>query len=164
MLLESVSSAVRSAENLLNIITEKKITFSGSFRIEDHFTGLYAFLEPVAPCYIFSLFPYFRAHIYLNLTIAFLIDIFAALNLRCIERLYGEHGLDVIDILHKNPATALPVILTRLKQKQDEWKKCRDDFDKIWAKVYAKNHYKSLDHRSFYFKQQDSKNSSAKCK
>ncbi|WZZ30241.1 hypothetical protein YC2023_013642 [Brassica napus] len=123
MLLESVSSAVRSAENLLNIITEKKITFSGSFRIEDHFT---------------------------------------ALNLRCIERLYGEHGLDVIDILHKNPATALPVILTRLKQKQDEWKKCRDDFDKIWAKVYAKNHYKSLDHRSFYFKQQDSKNSSAK--
>ncbi|CDY28682.1 BnaCnng05680D [Brassica napus] len=123
MLLESVSSAARTAENLLNIITEKKIAFSGSFRIEDHFT---------------------------------------ALNLRCIERLYGEHGLDVIDILHKNPATALPVILTRLKQKQDEWKKCRDDFDKIWAKVYAKNHYKSLDHRSFYFKQQDSKNSSAK--
>ncbi|KAJ0244664.1 Paired amphipathic helix protein Sin3-like 1 [Hirschfeldia incana] len=123
MLLESVSSAARSAENLLNVITEKKITFSDSFRIEDHFT---------------------------------------ALNLRCIERLYGEHGLDVIDILHKNPTTALPVILTRLKQKQDEWKKCRDDFDRIWAKVYAKNHYKSLDHRSFYFKQQDSKNSSAK--
>ncbi|CAH8340496.1 unnamed protein product [Eruca vesicaria subsp. sativa] len=123
MLLESVNSAARSAENLLNNITEKKITFSGSFRIEDHLT---------------------------------------ALNLRCIERLYGEHGLDVIDILHKNPATALPVILTRLKQKQDEWTKCRDDFDKIWAKVYAKNHYKSLDHRSFYFKQQDSKKSSAK--
>jgi paired amphipathic helix protein Sin3a len=123
MLLESVSSAARSAESLLNIITEKKISFSGSFRIEDHFT---------------------------------------ALNLRCIERLYGDHGLDVIDILNKNPATALPVILTRLKQKQGEWKKCRDDFDKVWANVYAKNHYKSLDHRSFYFKQQDSKNLSAK--
>ncbi|ESQ49942.1 hypothetical protein EUTSA_v10019899mg [Eutrema salsugineum] len=123
MLLESVCSAARSAENLLNIIIEKKITFSGSFRIKDHFT---------------------------------------ALNLRCIERLYGDHGLDVIDVLHKNPATALPVILTRLKQKQDEWKKCREDFDKVWAKVYAKNHYKSLDHRSFYFKQQDSKNLCAK--
>jgi paired amphipathic helix protein Sin3a len=46
MLLESVSSAARSAESLLNIITEKKISFSGSFRIEDHFTGLYAFLGP----------------------------------------------------------------------------------------------------------------------
>ncbi|XP_023641176.1 paired amphipathic helix protein Sin3-like 1 isoform X2 [Capsella rubella] len=123
MLLESVSSAARSAETLLNIITEKKISFSGPFRIEDHFT---------------------------------------ALNLRCIERLYGDHGLDVIDILHKNPATALPVVLTRLKQKEDEWKKCREDFDKVWANVYAKNHYKSLDHRSFYFKQQDSKNLSAK--
>ncbi|XP_057738666.1 paired amphipathic helix protein Sin3-like 2 isoform X4 [Arachis stenosperma] len=85
-------------------------------------------------------------------------DQFTALNLRCIERLYGDHGLDVIDILRKNPTHALPVILTRLKQKQEEWTKCRADFNKVWAEIYAKNHYKSLDHRSFYFKQQDSKN------
>lgn len=87
-----------------------------------------------------------------------------ALNLRCIERLYGDHGLDVMDILRKNLALSLPVILTRLKQKQEEWTKCRSDFNKVWAEIYAKNHYKSLDHRSFYFKQQDSKNLSAKCK
>ncbi|KAL1205946.1 Paired amphipathic helix protein Sin3-like 2 [Cardamine amara subsp. amara] len=123
MLLESVGSAAKSAEELLNIIIEKKISFEGSFRIEDHFT---------------------------------------ALNLRCIERLYGDHGLDVTDLIRKNPAAALPVILTRLKQKQDEWTKCREDFNVVWADVYAKNHYKSLDHRSFYFKQQDSKNLSAK--
>ncbi|ESQ41476.1 hypothetical protein EUTSA_v10012461mg [Eutrema salsugineum] len=123
MLLESVGSAAKSAEELLNIIIEKKISFEGSFRIEDHFT---------------------------------------ALNLRCIERLYGDHGLDVTDIIRKNPAAALPVILTRLKQKQDEWTKCREDFNVVWSDVYAKNHYKSLDHRSFYFKQQDSKNLSAK--
>ncbi|KAI4347649.1 hypothetical protein L6164_008441 [Bauhinia variegata] len=87
---------------------------------------------------------------------------FSALNLRCIERLYGDHGLDVVDILRKNPGYALPVILIRLKQKQDEWSQCRSDFNKVWAEIYAKNHYKSLDHRSFYFKQQDSKNLSAK--
>lgn len=58
MLLESVSSAARSAETLLNIITEKKIFFSGSFRIEDHFTGLYGFLGV-----ILSLFPYFGSFI-----------------------------------------------------------------------------------------------------
>ncbi|KAK9038348.1 hypothetical protein V6N11_023224 [Hibiscus sabdariffa] len=84
------------------------------------------------------------------------------LNLRCIERLYGDHGLDVLEILRKTPALALPVILTRLKQKQEEWTKCRSDFNKVWAEIYSKNHYKSLDHRSFYFKQQDSKNLSAK--
>ncbi|KAM0834829.1 hypothetical protein ACQ4PT_063342 [Festuca glaucescens] len=80
------------------------------------------------------------------------------LNLRCIERLYGDHGLDVVDVLRKNASVALPVILTRLKQKQDEWSRCRSDFNKVWAEIYAKNYHKSLDHRSFYFKQQDSKN------
>ncbi|KAK1383711.1 paired amphipathic helix protein Sin3-like 2 [Heracleum sosnowskyi] len=89
-------------------------------------------------------------------------DHFTALNFRCIERLYGDHGLDVLDILRKNTSLSLPVILIRLKQKQEEWSKCRLDFNKVWAEIYAKNHYKSLDHRSFYFKQQDSKNLSTK--
>ncbi|XP_017636091.1 paired amphipathic helix protein Sin3-like 2 [Gossypium arboreum] len=89
-------------------------------------------------------------------------DHFTVLNLRCIERLYGDHGLDVMEILRKTPTLALPVILTRLKQKQEEWTKCRLDFNKVWAEIYSRNHYKSLDHRSFYFKQQDSKNLSAK--
>ncbi|KAK8655383.1 hypothetical protein V6N13_107963 [Hibiscus sabdariffa] len=86
----------------------------------------------------------------------------SALNLRCIERLYGDHGLDVMDVLRKNAHLALPVILTRLKQKQEEWDRCRYDFNKVWAEIYAKNYHKSLDHRSFYFKQQDSKNLSTK--
>ncbi|KAH1239232.1 Paired amphipathic helix protein Sin3-like 3 [Glycine max] len=85
-----------------------------------------------------------------------------ALNLRCIERLYGDHGLDVMDVLKKNASLALPVILTRLKQKQDEWARCRSDFNKVWAEIYAKNYHKSLDHRSFYFKQQDTKSLSTK--
>ncbi|PKA63860.1 Paired amphipathic helix protein Sin3-like 4 [Apostasia shenzhenica] len=89
-------------------------------------------------------------------------DHFTSLNLRCIERLYGDHGLDVMDVLRKNASLALPVILTRLKQKQDEWSRCRSDFNKVWAEIYAKNYHKSLDHRSFYFKQQDTKSLSAK--
>ncbi|KAJ8451723.1 hypothetical protein Cgig2_018357 [Carnegiea gigantea] len=87
---------------------------------------------------------------------------FTAINLRCIERLYGDHGLDVMDVLRKNATLALPVILTRLKQKQEEWARCRADFNKVWAEIYAKNYHKSLDHRSFYFKQQDTKSLSTK--
>lgn len=87
-----------------------------------------------------------------------------ALDLRCIERLYGDHGLDVMDVLRKNASLALPVILHRLKQKQEEWLRCRSDTKKVWAEIYAKNYHKSLDHRSFYFKQQDSKSLSAKGK
>ncbi|KAK1374318.1 paired amphipathic helix protein Sin3-like 2 [Heracleum sosnowskyi] len=89
-------------------------------------------------------------------------DHLTALNLRCIERLYGDHGLDTLDILRKSPFHSMQVLLTRLRQKQEEWSKCRLNFNKVWANVYAKNHYKSLDHRSFYFKQQDSKNLSTK--
>ncbi|KAK1280748.1 Paired amphipathic helix protein Sin3-like 4 [Acorus gramineus] len=89
-------------------------------------------------------------------------DHFTALNLRCIERLYGDHGLDVLDVLRRNASLALPVILTRLKQKQEEWSRCRVDFNKVWAEIYAKNYHKSLDHRSFYFKQQDAKSLSTK--
>lgn len=89
-------------------------------------------------------------------------DYLKAIHLRCIERIYGDHGLDVVDLLRKNVSVALPVILSRLKQKQEEWIKCRGDMNKIWAEVYAKNYHKSLDHRSFYFKQQDKKSLSTK--
>ncbi|XP_068642202.1 paired amphipathic helix protein Sin3-like 4 isoform X2 [Aristolochia californica] len=89
-------------------------------------------------------------------------DHFTALNIRCIERLYGDHGLDVMDVIRKNASIALPVILARLKQKQEEWTRCRTDFNKVWAEIYAKNYHKSLDHRSFYFKQQDTKSLSTK--
>ncbi|XP_039121136.1 paired amphipathic helix protein Sin3-like 4 isoform X2 [Dioscorea cayenensis subsp. rotundata] len=89
-------------------------------------------------------------------------DYFTPLNLRCIERLYGDHGLDVMDIMRKNPVVAFPVILSRLKQKQEEWSRSRSDFNKVWAEIYARNYQKSLDHRSFYFKQHDTKSLSAK--
>jgi paired amphipathic helix protein Sin3a len=82
--------------------------------------------------------------------------------MRCIEQLYGDHGLDVVDVLRKNIGVALPVILTRLKQKQEEWSRCQSDFSKVWAEVYSKNYHKSLDHQSFYFKQQDKKNLNTK--
>uniref|UniRef100_A0A7N1A344 Histone deacetylase interacting domain-containing protein n=1 Tax=Kalanchoe fedtschenkoi TaxID=63787 RepID=A0A7N1A344_KALFE len=85
-----------------------------------------------------------------------------ALNLRTIDRLYGDHALDVMEVLKKNAALALPVVYTRLKQKQEEWIRCRADFNKVWAEIYAKNYHKSLDHRSFYFKQQDTKSLSTK--
>ncbi|GJR10891.1 paired amphipathic helix protein Sin3-like protein 2 isoform X1 [Tanacetum coccineum] len=37
----------------------------------------------------------------------------------CMERLYGDHGLDVTETLHRNPSVALPVMLTRLQQNQE---------------------------------------------
>jgi paired amphipathic helix protein Sin3a len=89
-------------------------------------------------------------------------DHFTAQHLRCIERIYGDHGLEMMELLRKNPSATLSVVLTRLKNKKEEWTKCLSDFNKVWADVYARNHNKSLDHRSFYFKLQDSENMNTK--
>lgn len=40
MLLESVSSTAKRAEELLNAINDNKIGGDGPIRIEDHFTGV----------------------------------------------------------------------------------------------------------------------------
>ncbi|KAH7445040.1 hypothetical protein KP509_02G103600 [Ceratopteris richardii] len=89
-------------------------------------------------------------------------DYLSAINIRCIERIYGDHSLDVVRLLRKNAIFAVPVILTRLKQKCDEWTKCKKDMNKVWAEVYAKNFHKSLDYQSFYIKEQDKKTLSIK--
>ena len=49
----------------------------------------------------------------------------AAIILRCIECIYGDRGLDVVDLLRENPTVALPMVLPRLQQKKDEWSVCR---------------------------------------
>ncbi len=41
----------------------------------------------------------------------------------------------------------------RLKEKDDEWKRARASLNKGWKEELERNYEKSLDHRSFYFKQ-----------
>eukprot|EP00005_Dracoamoeba_jomungandri_P004864 CAMPEP_0174252262 /NCGR_PEP_ID=MMETSP0439-20130205/1801_1 /TAXON_ID=0 /ORGANISM="Stereomyxa ramosa, Strain Chinc5" /LENGTH=1190 /DNA_ID=CAMNT_0015332775 /DNA_START=101 /DNA_END=3673 /DNA_ORIENTATION=+ len=86
----------------------------------------------------------------------------AVLHIRSIERIYGTKGPDVVEKLFTNPVVAVPVILKRLKQKDLEWRNARREWNKIWREVNEKNYHRSLDHRSFSFKQNDKKNLSAK--
>lgn len=65
--------------------------------------------------------------------------------LRCIEFLYGEHGLDVVELLHKNLVLALQVISRRLIWKSEELKMCLSNFDKVCHRVHAKNQFKLQD-------------------
>ena len=65
-------------------------------------------------------------------------------------------------LLRRNPAGAIPIILKRLKEKDAEWKKVKTQLNKNWKEVLERNYHKSLDHRSFYFKQADKKAVSSK--
>ncbi|KAG9041544.1 Transcriptional regulatory protein sin3 [Tulasnella sp. UAMH 9824] len=82
---------------------------------------------------------------------------------RIIKKVYGrEHGLDVIQALHESPSVAIPVILHRLKQKEEEWKRAQREWNKVWREVDARNFYKSLDHQGINFKNTDKKNVNSK--
>ncbi|KAG8901860.1 Transcriptional regulatory protein sin3 [Tulasnella sp. 403] len=77
---------------------------------------------------------------------------------RIIKKVYGrEHGLEVIQALHDSPSIAIPVILQRLKQKEEEWKRAQREWNKVWREVDARNFYKSLDHQGINFKVNDKK-------
>ena len=94
-----------------------------------------------------------------------------------------------MDCVRSSPATAIPIVLKvrferllcdcfffvqrqflvqfvlltqRLKDKGEEWKRARLELSKGWKEELEKNYPKSLDHRSFYFKQADKKQISAK--
>jgi paired amphipathic helix protein Sin3a len=78
-----------------------------------------------------------------------------SVQLRAIERIYGDCKHELRDKLFRHPLATVPVVLQRLKQKLEEWQKLQQEMQSIWAKVYEKNYSRSLDHRSFYFKQED---------
>jgi paired amphipathic helix protein Sin3a len=77
---------------------------------------------------------------------------------RVIKKIYGrEAGLEVIQSMQDLPAIAIPVVLTRLKQKEEEWKRAQREWNKVWREVDARNYQKSLDHQGITFKAADKK-------
>lgn len=82
---------------------------------------------------------------------------------KVIRKIYDkDRGFEVIDALHENPAVAVPVVLKRLKQKDEEWKRAQREWNKVWREMEQKVFYKSLDHLGLTFKQADKKLLTAK--
>jgi paired amphipathic helix protein Sin3a len=82
------------------------------------------------------------------------------IHLRSIERLYGigtDQGSDIRRMIQDYPAVTAPIVIERLREKEVEWQRVKLEVKPIWVDVYEKNYNKSLDHRSFYFKQTDKK-------
>ncbi|XP_028671981.2 paired amphipathic helix protein Sin3b [Erpetoichthys calabaricus] len=76
---------------------------------------------------------------------------------RAIYRIYGDKAAEIIEGLKKNPVTAVPIVLKRLKAKEEEWREAQQGFNKIWREQYEKAYLKSLDHQGVNFKQNDIK-------
>ncbi|KAH6909564.1 hypothetical protein BKA70DRAFT_1385698 [Coprinopsis sp. MPI-PUGE-AT-0042] len=81
-----------------------------------------------------------------------------AIHTRVVKKIYGrDQGMDVIASMQDSPALAVPVVLQRLKQKEEEWKRAQREWNKVWREVDARNYAKSLDHQAITFKAADKK-------
>uniref|UniRef100_A0AAQ4S0Z5 Paired amphipathic helix protein Sin3a n=1 Tax=Gasterosteus aculeatus aculeatus TaxID=481459 RepID=A0AAQ4S0Z5_GASAC len=76
---------------------------------------------------------------------------------KALQRIYGDKAHDIIDGLKKNPAASVPIVLKRLKMKEEEWREAQRGFNKIWREQNEKYYLKSLDHQGINFKQNDTK-------
>lgn len=76
---------------------------------------------------------------------------------KAIKRIYGDKADDIYEYLQKSPCAAVPVVLKRLKAKDEEWRRVQRDWNRVWAEIHIKNYYKALDHQGIDFKVTDRK-------
>ncbi|KAI1806599.1 hypothetical protein F4811DRAFT_510628 [Daldinia bambusicola] len=82
---------------------------------------------------------------------------------RVLKKIYGnEKGLDVVSDMFTDPFAVVPVVLARLKQKDEEWRFTQREWEKVWQAQTEIMHLKSLDHMGIQVKQNDKRNLSAK--
>lgn len=82
---------------------------------------------------------------------------------RIIRKVYGkDQGYEAISALYDSPGTAAPIILSRMKQKDEEWHRALREWNRVWREVDAKNFYRSIDHQGLNFKTNDKKTTTSK--
>lgn len=82
----------------------------------------------------------------------------STIYMKVIRKIYDkDRGWEVIDALHENPAVAVPIVLKRLKQKDEEWRRVHREWNKVWREAEQKLLIKSLDHLGLSFKNIDKK-------
>lgn len=81
---------------------------------------------------------------------------------RIIKKIYKDSASEVLKALQEYPANTVPVVLSRLKAKDEEWRRAQREWSRTWREVDSKNFYKSLDHQGVGFKINDKKCITAK--
>jgi paired amphipathic helix protein Sin3a len=82
---------------------------------------------------------------------------------RVLKKIYGaEKGADVVNDMFEHPFAVVPVVLARLKQKDEEWRFTQREWEKVWQAQTEIMHLKSLDHMGIQVKQNDKRTLSAK--
>ncbi|KAK7404006.1 Transcriptional regulatory protein sin3 [Neonectria punicea] len=81
---------------------------------------------------------------------------------RICKKIYGDRGIDVVNDMYTHPFDVVPVLLARMKQKDEEWRFSQREWEKVWHAQTDNMHLKSLDHMGILVKQNDKRNLTAK--
>ena len=81
---------------------------------------------------------------------------------RCITKLFGDLANQFLEKVRTKPEETLKVFLEHLKLHRIRNAKTKQEQNKQWKELCEKNFHKSLDHRAFYFKQEERKNTNTK--
>ncbi|CAF0731849.1 unnamed protein product [Rotaria sordida] len=74
---------------------------------------------------------------------------------QAVQRIYGERANEIIDGLKRNPRVAVPIVLKRLKSKDEEWRESKKNFERFWKEQSEKYYLKSLDYMGINCKNSD---------
>ncbi|KAJ4046154.1 Transcriptional regulatory protein sin3 [Fusarium oxysporum] len=81
---------------------------------------------------------------------------------RICKKIYGDRGIDVVNDMFTHPFDVVPVLLARMKQKDEEWRFSQREWEKVWHAQTENMHLKSLDHMGILVKQNDKRHLTAK--
>jgi paired amphipathic helix protein Sin3a len=68
----------------------------------------------------------------------------------------------MLDLCFRNPAVAIPIVVNRLRQKDQEWRAAKEALNRKWKDLAEFNYYKSLDHRSITWRATDKRATSTR--
>jgi paired amphipathic helix protein Sin3a len=75
-----------------------------------------------------------------------------SIHIGAIGRVYGDSGDEVIQHLLINPLMVVPIVYQRMKEKDVEWRKTKEELMKEWKEEMKTNHGRSLDVKSHFYK------------
>ncbi len=88
--------------------------------------------------------------------------ILTSIRLKPVYEIYGEVAEGMMENLVSQPLRAAPLMLKRLGNYRNGYLQQKKRQEEIWRECCEKNFYKSLDHKSFYFRQSEKKNTNTK--
>lgn len=81
---------------------------------------------------------------------------------RICKKIYGDRGIEVVNDMYAHPFNVIPILLARMKQKDEEWRFSQREWEKVWHAQTENMYLKSLDHMGILVKSNDKKNLTAK--